>query len=70
MMLQFSKEENELLKKYAFEKGKAVEEVVRCAILEKIEDEEDAQLADEVYEEYLKDPKTISFTDFLKEMED
>lgn len=70
MMLQFSKEESELLKKYAKGKGKNIEEVIRCAVLEKIEDEEDTKLADEAYEEYLKDCKTISFTDFLREMEE
>jgi predicted DNA-binding protein len=53
-------EEEQLIKTYAELQGKPVSEVIRTAILEKIEDDFDTSLADEAYREFLADNKTYS----------
>jgi len=37
-------------------------------LIEKMEDEMDAKLADEAYEEHLKDPKVYTFDEVMKEL--
>lgn len=55
--LELSKADENLLKKYAEMKGITVSELIRNIVMERIEDEYDVKVANEAYEDYLKDNK-------------
>lgn len=61
-------EEEKLFKSYASFHGCSYGEALKSALLEKIEDEYDIALAEQAHYEYLKDPKTISHEDLMKEL--
>ena len=57
MSVRVSKKEDELIRKYAELNGTTVSNVMRSAILEKIEDEFDIYLYEKAIKEYEKNPK-------------
>ncbi|MFR1448766.1 MAG: type II toxin-antitoxin system RelB family antitoxin [Beduini sp.] len=65
--IRLNPEEEKLFKSYADLHGYSLGEAFKKALLEKIEDEYDAAVADMAYEEYLKDPVTYSMEE-AKEM--
>lgn len=58
--IRLSDEEKHLAESYAKLHSMSVGEAFKRALFEKIEDEYDIAIANEVYREYLKDPKTYS----------
>ncbi len=66
--MRLSAEEEKLFKSYADIHGYSLGEAFKKALLEKIEDEYDAAIADMAYEEYLKDPVTYSMDEVKKEL--
>lgn len=58
--IRINDKELELIKKYADLNGTTVSDVMRNAILEKIEDEFDIFLYDKAYKDYEENPKTYS----------
>ena len=58
--MKLSSNEEQLIKDYARLQNQSVSEVIRSAILEKIENEYDVRAADEAYNEYLNDPVDYS----------
>ena len=56
------------LEAYAERKDISVSEFIRRAVLEKLEDEEDIQAANEAYAEYLKNPVTYSLDEIKAEL--
>jgi hypothetical protein len=66
--IRLNKEEENLFKSYARVHGCSLGEALKSALLEKIEDEYDIALVEQAYNEYLKDPKTISHEELLKDL--
>ncbi len=66
--MRLNAEEEKLFKSYADIHGYSLGEAFKKALLEKIEDEYDAAIADMAYEEYLKDPVTYSMDEVKKEL--
>ena len=60
MTLRISDEDSRLIKDFAKLHGISASEFMRCAALEKIEDELDVRAAEKAYAEYLADPVTYS----------
>jgi len=58
--IRMNDKELELIRKYAELNGTTVSEVMRKAILEKIEDEFDIFLYEKAFKAYEKDPKTYT----------
>ncbi len=58
--IRMNDKELEIIKKYAELNGTTVSEVMRKAILEKIEDEFDIFLYEEAFGEYENDPKSYT----------
>lgn len=58
--IRVSEKESKLIKKYAELNGTTVSEVMRQAILSKIEDEFDIFLYGQAYKEYEENPKTYT----------
>ncbi len=55
--LRLNEEDGKLFKKYAEMHGMTVSEMVRRAVIEKIEDEYDLRAGMQAYEEYVRDGK-------------
>ena len=67
--LRVSGNELAAIKSYAKLHGKTVSDTVRAAILEKIEDEFDAKIAEQAYAEWINDSKkTFSLDEVQKEL--
>ncbi|MBR1647679.1 MAG: toxin-antitoxin system protein [Selenomonadaceae bacterium] len=66
--VNFSDEGFALIKKFADEKGITPSELLRQVMFDWLEDEEDLRDAEEAYQEYLKNPVTISHEDFWREL--
>jgi len=66
--IRLTKEEKELADSYARLHSISTAEAFKNALFEKIEDEFDVALANEAYEEYLKDPVTYSHDEAWKEI--
>jgi predicted DNA-binding protein len=58
--IRVNEEESEIIRNYAKLNGKTVSEVMREAILEKIEDEFDIFLYDKALKEHKQNPKTYT----------
>lgn len=58
--IRMNEKELELIKKYAELNGTSVSEVMRKAILEKIEDEFDIFLYEKAFHQYNQNPKTYT----------
>lgn len=66
--LRMSKEDTELVKKYAAIKGVSVSDLLRQTIMERIEDEFDLKCYKEAMAEYEKDSVTYSLDEVEKEI--
>ena len=55
--IELSQKEKELLISYCDEHSISIEEAFKSAFFEMLEDEHDARIAEEAYEEYLKSGK-------------
>ena len=64
--LRLNDEDSNLIKKYAEFHNTSVSEVLRQAILEKIEDEYDLKSYQKAIEEYKKNPTTFSHEEVAK----
>lgn len=64
--IRVNKKESELIKKYAELNDKTVSEVMRHAILEKIEDEFDIFIYEKALKEYELNPKCYSIEEAKK----
>lgn len=63
-----NKQEEKLFRSYSKVHGCSLEDALKNALLEKIEEEYDIALAHLAYNEYSKDPQTISHEDLMKEL--
>ena len=66
--LRLNEAEAALMKQYAQMKRMTVSEMVRTAVLERIEDEYDLEAYHKAYEEYVNDPATLSLDEMEKEL--
>ena len=65
--LRLSKADSMLIKKFAEMNGITVSEFIRNIVMEHIEDEYDVKVANEAYEDYLKDNKKSELIEKLWE---
>lgn len=68
--LRVNEKEAQLITNYAKLKKQTVSEIMRTAIIEKIEDEIDLAAYDEAMAEHLKNPQTHSFDEVWKMIND
>ncbi len=66
--IRFTKEEEEAINNYANFANKSFSDVVKSAILEKLEDEYDIKVGQLAYQEYLENPKAYSHEEVLNEL--
>lgn len=66
--IRLSDKDTELVKRYAKLNNISVSDLVRMAVLEKIEDEYDLQVYEEAMEEYKVNSKTYSLEELEKEL--
>ena len=66
--LRMSKEDTELVKKYAAFKGVSVSDLLRQTIMERIEEEYDLKCYKEAMAEYEQDPVTYSLDEVEQEI--
>jgi len=66
--LRLSKEETALFQQYAALKKITVSELIRQAVIERIEDEYDIQVYQQAMAEYLEHPVTFSLEEAEKEL--
>ena len=66
--LRMSKEDTELVKKYAAIKGVSVSDLLRQTTMERTEDEYDLKCYKEAMAEYEQDPVTYSLDEVEKEI--
>lgn len=66
--IRFTREEERAINEYADFANKSFSDVVKSAILDKLEDDYDIKVGEEAYEEYLKDPVTYTHEDVLNEL--
>jgi stalled ribosome rescue protein Dom34 len=66
--LRVTEEERSVIKTYADFKGESISEVIRKAIMEKIEDEYDIRAYLRAKEEFEKDPVTYTHEEVKKEL--
>ena len=64
--IKMTKKEKEIAEAYANKYGLSLEEAIKEAFFEKVEDEYDIALADKALKEYEKDPKTYSMEEVKK----
>ncbi len=63
MTVRLSSDDKEIIARYAQSKGRSVSDIVREAILERIEDELDLELYRQAIAEHKKNPKSYSLED-------
>lgn len=66
--VRLSEQENTLIKNYAKLYNTSVSDIIRRAILERIEDELDMRAYEKAKAEYLADPVTYSLDEVAKEL--
>lgn len=66
--VRLSNKDAELIKAYADMNNISLSELIRNAVLEKIEDEYDLECYNKAIEEYKKDPKTYSMEEVKEEL--
>lgn len=66
--IRFTREEERAINEYADFANRSFSDVVKSAILDKLEDDYDIKVGEEAYEEYLKDPVTYTHEDVLNEL--
>jgi len=64
--IRLSEEETRLIKSYAAQERRSVSDVIRLAILDRIEDEYDLALFEKAEEEYAASPKTYTLEEIKK----
>ena len=67
--VRLSDKDTELIKAYADMNNISLSDLIRNAVLEKIEDEYDLKVYYEAIEEYKKNPKTYTLDEVEKELE-
>ena len=67
--VRLSDEETMLVKKYAEINNISLSDLIRNAVMEKIENEYDLKKKEKAIEEYHKNPKTYSMEEIKKELE-
>lgn len=67
--LRLNNADSELIKAYAQMHGLTVSELLRKSVLERIEDEYDLKAYEEAMKEYRDNPKTYTFEEVMKELE-
>lgn len=68
--IRMTDQEEKLAKDYAKLNGMTLSEAFKRALFEKIEDEYDIALAETAHKEFLKDPKTFSLEEVMREAGD
>ena len=66
--VRLNKEDEQLIKSYAKINNMSISDLIRVAILEKIENEYDLECYNKAMEEYKKDPKTYTLDEAKKEL--
>lgn len=66
--IRLTDEEKKLAESYSKLHSLSLGEAFKRALFEKIEDEFDIALAEQAYDEYVKDPQTITHEEFMKEL--
>ncbi len=66
--VRLSNEDTELIKAYAKMNNISLSDLVRDAVIEKIEDEYDLECYKKAMEEYKKNPKTYTMEEVKKEL--
>lgn len=66
MTVRLSSDDKEIIARYAQTKGRSVSDIMREAILERIEDELDLNLYRQAIEEYRKNPASYSLEETAK----
>lgn len=66
--LRLNEKDTELIKAYADMNNISLSELIRKAVLEKIEDEYDLECYKKAIEEYKKNPKTYTLEETKKEL--
>lgn len=67
--IRFSEEEEKAISDYANFANKSFSDVVKSAILEKLEDEYDIKVGEAAYEEYLSNPVSNPIEDLFEEFD-
>lgn len=67
--IRFTKEEERAINEYADFANRSFSDVVKSAILDKLEDEYDIKVGQEAYEEYLKDPVSHPIEELFEEFD-
>ena len=68
LSIRMSDEEYKALEKYAKAKSISMNQAMKQAFFEKLEDEFDIELFDEAYAEFLRDSKTYSIKEVIDEL--
>ena len=66
--VRLNEKDTELIKAYAKINNISLSDLIRNAVLEKIEDEYDLECYNEAIEEYRKNPKTYTMEEVKKEL--
>lgn len=66
--VRLTAEDEKLFKTYAKNNNISLSELIRSAVLEKIEDEYDLEVYRQAYEEYQKNPVTYTLDEVEKEL--
>jgi len=67
--VRLNEEDEKLIKTYANMNNISLSDLIRNAVLEKIEDEYDLKCYKKAIEEYKKNPKTFTMDEIKKELE-
>lgn len=67
--VRLNENDTKLIKTYAEMNGVSLSDLIRNAVLEKIEDEYDLDCYNKAMEEYKKNPKTYTLKEIKKELE-
>jgi len=70
LSLKLNENEIEIIRNYAKSKNQTISEVIRSAVIEKIEDEIDLIVYEEAMEEHLKNPQPRTFDQVWKAVND
>ena len=68
LVIKLTEQEKEIAESYAYMHSLSIEEAFKQALFEKIEDEYDLKVYEEVYREYQENPITYSFDELMSEL--
>ncbi len=66
--VRFSNEEQCAIEQYSMITGRSISEIIRSAVMEKIEDEMDIEICRKALDECKKNPKTLTHEEMKKEL--